>query len=376
MDTGHFSFPIHITGITGLLVLLSIGPACRGPEQPPSAIPTVAAAPPSEGISFNEVLAVLRTQRYDPAHLPLKAASLADIRSPQMLKDAGRTLDSTADLLPPFRRLLHPNGICLAGEWVIEKDNLYSGLFKAGTHFPLIARISPATDNVAPHKGHPISIGLVGKVFPNHNPDRPVNTANFITQTDIGGIIAARSKMLYAGLVMTNAPDTTAIHRGLGVPAFAALGRVLDQVDVRKLERQLYPLAEANKSGEPTRTPAYMKLTLNSSLETSGPGRGQDIRLEIWEQLQRRAPLLYDITLSDEGHTEGPDFLRKAIVKWDTTPVGKLVFTEAILSEPCDDQIHFRHPPWREDVNDPASSVRKKRGAAFGQPLGQTQQKQ
>ncbi len=364
MDIRHLSFHVQIAA---LLLGMLMGSACT--PKPVTTIQKSPTHPTTSLVSFDEVLQLLRSRPYDPAHLPLKSIPAADMGSSEMLRDAGRTLDSSADMLPPFRRLLHPNGVCLAGEWIIDRENPYSGLFKAGSRFPLVARLSPSNDAIAPHRLHVMSIGLVGKVFPAQDRRTLVQTANFITQTDIGGYISPKSKILYSDLVLTNAPDVTAVNRGLGLPGFARLGNIFDRVDVMKTERQLYPLAEAYRSGEPTRTPKFMKLTLHPGLETPDEGSGQDVRLEVWQQATPKNPLVYDITVSDRGETVGPDFLRRSRVHWEMAPIGRLVFAEAILSKACDDQIHFQHPAWREDVNDPVSSVRAKNGVAFGQPL-------
>src|SRR5215467_10185056 len=50
-------------------------------------------------------------------------------------KATERAVDSNADLRwgpdrKGFRRLLHPNGICLTGEWQITEETNYSGYFR------------------------------------------------------------------------------------------------------------------------------------------------------------------------------------------------------------------------------------------------------
>jgi hypothetical protein len=346
--------------------------SCAGaPKTETKGIPTSDRENP--GTSFDQVMGVLKSNPYSPAQLPLSHTTLGDIRSEQLRLDAGRTLDSPTDIRAPFRRLLHPNGVCLAGEWIIEKANPYSGLFKAGTRFPIIARVSPPNTGVTTRKFHPQSVGFVGKIFPSKDSMAPVKTANFITQTDLGGFISPRSKVLDSHVAFSNAPGVTAINRGDEVAAFGFQGNVLARVDLQTTQRQLYPLAESNKAGEATRTPAYMRLTLDPRLDTPGDGTGADLRLEYFNRVATNSPLAYFITVSDVGRVQGPLFLQRSVIKWDERPIGRIEFHEAVLSEACDNQIHFRHPAWREDVNDPASAVRTRHGTAFGQPLLQDQ---
>src|SRR5688572_20595077 len=58
-----------------------------------------------------------------------------------------RTVDSHADLRwgengKGFRRLLHPNGVCLTGLWEITEATEYSGYFRKDSRGLLIARYS------------------------------------------------------------------------------------------------------------------------------------------------------------------------------------------------------------------------------------------
>src|SRR5215831_5449758 len=64
-----------------------------------------------------------------------------------LLQAAERTVDSRADLRwgpdrTGFRRLLHPNGICLTGRWEITESTAYSGYFAAGEKALAVARYS------------------------------------------------------------------------------------------------------------------------------------------------------------------------------------------------------------------------------------------
>jgi hypothetical protein len=58
-----------------------------------------------------------------------------------------RAVDSAADLRwgpdrKGFRRLVHPNGICLTGLWQITEDTGYSGYFRNGSRALIVGRYS------------------------------------------------------------------------------------------------------------------------------------------------------------------------------------------------------------------------------------------
>ena len=62
-------------------------------------------------------------------------------------KACERTLDSSADLRwgadrKGFRRLVHPNGVCLIGQWRIVEETGYSGYFSKGSTALVVARYS------------------------------------------------------------------------------------------------------------------------------------------------------------------------------------------------------------------------------------------
>jgi hypothetical protein len=65
----------------------------------------------------------------------------------QFQSDCERTLDSPVDLRwgsdgKGFPRLVHPNGVCLTGEWRISEDTPYSGYFRKGSHALAVGRYS------------------------------------------------------------------------------------------------------------------------------------------------------------------------------------------------------------------------------------------
>ena len=87
-----------------------------------------------------------------------------------------------------------------------------------------------------------------------------------------------------------------------------------------------------------------------------------DFRDEILAQIydkgesEPRRTLTFDIEVSDRGHTEGTIVQRCIIQNWKR--IGRIVFTEAVASYNGDFVVHFHHPPWRNDRNDPSSVAR------------------
>ena len=275
-----------------------------------------------------------------------------------------RAVDSGADLRwgpddKGFRRLLHPNGICLTGLWEITEETPYSGYFRKDSQAVLIGRYSTCCN--ATRRGRERSLSLVGKLFPTTDPNHsePLHTANFITQADIGG-----ERTDYVNdAELRNAPNTTAWRRGLGAPVLLVTGIVFGQVDKNPTIRQLYQIAELGKpEGEPTRTPGYMRLVVDSG-QPRIPGEALDFRDEIMAQIfdagdpAPKRTLVFHIEVTDEGSTRGPDFFqRRTFANWRR--IGRMTFDNAVASYNGDFVIHFTHPTWRDDPNNPATATR------------------
>ena len=119
--------------------------------------------------------------------------------------------------------------------------------------------------------------------------------------------------------------------------------------------RQLYQVAELGKApGEPTRAPTFMRLTVAPG-QPRIEGAGLDFRDEIMAQIYDRGA--FDIEVTDDGETHGPAFReRRTFRNWRR--IGTIVFDQAVISYNGDFVIHFRHPTWRDDQNDPATATR------------------
>ena len=285
-------------------------------------------------------------------------------RRPDFEGASARTLDSGADLRwgpdrKGFARLLHPNGVCLVGRWQITEDTPYSGYFARGKTALVVARYSSGGGGSL--RGRVRSLALVGKLFPTTDPDHPtaLRTANFITQEDIGG---ARSDSINVA-ELRNAPDVTVFRRGAAGTILIRVAAVFRRVDKEGTMRQLYPIAELGKpAGEPTRAPEFMRL-LVAKEQPVIPGADLDVRDEVMAQIYDRgdpAPkrtLTFTIEVTDDGKTSGSPFrLRRTFQNWRR--IGSIVFDNAVVSYNGDAVIHFSHPTWREDRNDPSTATR------------------
>lgn len=275
-----------------------------------------------------------------------------------------RTVDSKADLRwgidgKGFRRLLHPNGVCLTGRWEITEESEYSGYFRKGSHALVVGRYSTCCTST--RRGHIRSLSMVGKLFPTTDPEHAerLPTASFITQQDLGG----DHTDYINDAELRNAPDTRAWRRGAGVPILLITGAVFLRVDKQPSIRQLYQIAELGKpKDQPTRTPQFMRLLVAPN-QPRIEGESLDFREEILAQifdkdgLAAKRSLTFHIEVTDEGTTKGPSaFQRRTFQHW--RHIGKLTFDNAVASYNGDFVIHFNHPTWREDRNDPSTGTR------------------
>jgi hypothetical protein len=275
-----------------------------------------------------------------------------------------RAVDSSADVRwggdgKGFRRLLHPNGVCLTGWWDISKHTEYSGCFTKGSRALVVGRYSTCCTET--RRGYTRSLALVGKLFPTVDPKHAtqLRTANFITQQDLGGDWTDYIN----DAELRNAPDTTVSRRGGGVPILLITGAVFGRVDTQPSIRQLYQVAELGKpSHEPTRAPAFMRLLVSSS-QPRIEGDALDFRDEIMAQIfdkgdpTPKRTLAFDIEVTDDGTTRGTALRqRRSFSNWQR--IGRLTFDNAVVSYNGDSVIHFNHPTWRSDRNDPSTATR------------------
>lgn len=277
---------------------------------------------------------------------------------------AKRTVDSNADLRwgagqEGYRRLLHPNGIALTGLWQIDTETPYTGYFAKGSRALIVTRYSTCCTET--RRGYTRSLSMVGKLFPTTDPEHAerLRTANFIAQQDIGG----DNTDFINDAEIRNAGDVTALRRGSGIWGFLVTGIVFQNVDNMPAVRQLYPIAELGKPTDAhTSAPQFMRLLVAAD-QPRIPGERLDFRDEVMAQIYDRgdpAPkrkLIFNIEVTDEGESHGPQVrLRWTFRNWRR--IGTITLDRAVASYNADHVLHFNHPTWRRDRNDPRSATR------------------
>jgi hypothetical protein len=177
-----------------------------------------------------------------------------------------RTVDSHADLRfgpdgQGFRRMIHPNGVCLTGLWEITEETNYSGYFRKGSRGLVIARYSCGATEI--RRGELRALALTGKLYPTTDPNHPapLRPASFITMEDIAG----QHTSYINDAELRSAPDTTVWRR----PILAFVALVFTVIDRKGSMRQIYEIAELGKASE---NPRGRRSSCGSLLLQINPG--------------------------------------------------------------------------------------------------------
>jgi hypothetical protein len=286
-------------------------------------------------------------------------------RTPDRFRQAtARSVDSKADLRwgpdgMGFRRIISPNGICLLGRWEITGESPYTGYFERGASGLIIARYS--SDGNETMRGQRRSLSLAGKIYPTTDPNHstPLVTASFMAQEDLGGM---RTKYINDA-ELRNEPNVTAYRRGIYVLIMLRAGTHFTRLDKVPDIRQLHEIAELGKpDAEPTRTPRHMLLKMAAD-QPRIEGDTLDYRDEIYAHIfkpgdtEPTGSIDFDISVSDAGRRRGLlGFVRVEVTDWQR--IGRVTFSEAVASYNGDHIVHFHHPGWRDDKNNPSTVIR------------------
>jgi hypothetical protein len=329
------------------------------------------------GSRYSEVRAALYANPYrggasgqEPGPLPMFRSTIRNawqgtLHGVKHLQQASaRTIDTHADLRwgkdrKGYRRILAPNGICTLGTWEITADNPYTGYFQKGAKGLIIGRIS--SDGNETMRGQRRSISLGMKIYPTTDPNHPTPLipASLIAQEDLGGM---RTDFMNDA-ELRNMPNVHSYRRGIYVLVMIRAGTYFFGLDKVADVRQLHEIAELGKPANvPTRCPDHMLLKMATG-QRRIEGKDLDFRDEIYAQLfkpgdqEPTGSMDYDIFVSDKGQRLGfPGFRRIVVTDWQR--IGTMRFTEAVASYNADHVIHFHHPGWRDNKNDPSTAIR------------------
>jgi hypothetical protein len=311
-------------GLTfGLLLLLLIGCTNKIKSQPLGVDMNS-----SREYSFGELWSKIASNPLD--RLPQNSISLGSLSKygeSIILKDAKRTIDNRADILEPFDKLAHPNGICLKGIWEIDRDNIYSGYFQKGSRGLLIARASTAMSNTK--QGATRAFGFAGKLYPTTNPNLTQKTkANFFLIDDLGGTDAKH----YADVALINEPNiSTTLEVAKNLFYALKVSKAFGDADKNPTIRQLYEISQLSESKDSKIiTPKWMKI------EVSGDKRYNEIDFRDELKVATKNSLIFNISVSSEKD------------RWQE--IGTITIDNSVVSNPCDHQLHFPHPKWRDDL--------------------------
>jgi hypothetical protein len=248
-------------------------------------------------------------------------------------------------------------GARIEGDSAAEETE-YSGYFRKNSRALVAARYSAAAET---SRGQIRSLALAAKLFPTTDPNHaePLRTANFFTMEDIGGEYTDYLN----DAELRSAPNVTPWRQIKGLPFLFVVGIVFTRVDKIANLRQVYQIAELGKPfDEPTGAPEFMRLLVASD-QPRREGENLDIRNEVLAQIFDKGDpvpkrkLTFHIEVTDEGTVRNNlGFVRGKFKNWRR--IGKLAFDNAVASYNGDFVLHFNHPGWRGDRNNPATAHR------------------
>lgn len=293
-----------------------------------------------EGSRFSDVWDAAQENPY--SILPeekVSVASFFDFMVDKLEQASIRTIDDRSDVLPYFKKLLHPNAICFAGTWNITESNPYSGYFKQNSKGLIIFRASAALSPI--HRGEKRAFGIAGKIFPTQDPadNNLLKTANFFVIDNLAGTYTPS----FLDSAMSN--DITNVALGadnlgqLGILAAAvkAFGAADQALGTVLTVRQLYEISELGEAGNAKIiTPQYIKIQGQKGPRAGLSDFRDDLRLA-----ENGGKIRFDISVSPNG-TLGKEKV------W--TKIGYIEATADSLAEGCDHRVHFHHPGWRSDL--------------------------
>jgi len=249
-----------------------------------------------------------------------------------LLENAQRTLNDSADILEPFDKLAHPNGICFKGVWNINKKNIYSGYFKQNSTALIIARASTALSYTT--SNHKRAFGFAGKIFPTDNPNtiNKSNTANFFLINDLGGT----DSLYYTDAILINEPKVSFTYEIFKNLFYAIkVANTFNEVDTHSGIRQLYEISQLGEENKNIITPKWMKLDATENDKILE----KDFRNEL--KIKNNKKLIFNILVANK--------MIENKKNWDE--IGTITLDTSVVSNSCDHRLHFHHPKFLDNLD-------------------------
>jgi len=248
-------------------------------------------------------------------------------------QNAERTLSSQEDIIKPFDKLAHPNGVCLSGLWKIDTQNIYSGYFKDGSESLVIARASTALSETK--RGDTRAFGMAVKLFGTLDKNETLQhpTANVFVIDDLGGTDAE----YYTDVALTNEPDVSFTSSIFSAFAYGLkVASTFSDADKNSGIRQLYEISYLGEiNTRKVITPKWMKIEAEQNQTEFGV---DDFRDEFLFDGNKQ--LIFNISVASEEVT--------SVKQWQK--IGTITFDTSVVSTTCDHRLHFHHPLWRDDL--------------------------
>ena len=287
---------------------------------------------PFKSVSFQDIWKEVKAYPYPK--LPQTKIAYSKLTSSKVniiLSNARRTLHDRSDLLEPFEKLAHPNGICLSGLWKINKANIYSGYFKNNSQALIIARASTAMSNTTNDSTR--AFGFAGKLFPTIKEDEKIKeySANFFLIDDLGGT----SAKYFRDVSLTNEPSISVTYEVIKNIFYALkVSSSFSDADKHPGIRQLYEISTLGES-KTIVTPKWMKIKIADKKTLNE----KDFRNEL--KIQKDKVLIFSIFLANKQ--------TKNKKEWEK--IGSITFKASVVSKSCDQRLHFHHAKYKDDLN-------------------------
>lgn len=300
------------------------------------------------GSTFNEVWSEVGADAY--RQLPQYKVSYESLTRGAFEHAANGTLDDRNDFRPTRQKLVHPNGVCMAGVWEIGPTSPYSGYFDRGRRGLVVARASASMD--ATRRGVHRAFGLAIKLFPTLDPNAPVYTSNLFTVDNIQGRMV---NQFTETALLNDIPDFNwvSLYRLISklqfLVTFQDKSRVADfgndplirrTVEFARagITREHSSLSDesslpryADAPSDLIREPKWIKLQALANQNSTQA----DFRNEVIDLVRRNGHLTYGISVANEKDKDGEQIWQR---------IGSVRFTRAIASVTCDKRLHFHHP--------------------------------